>query len=155
MITKIRKNPWPYAVIGYFAAFVCAMASWIVFAMRNDMELVREDYYEQEIRYQSRIDSVTRTSAVRTGVRLHYAPREGALTLALPEACSDPGSAGELHFYRPSAAALDRKVKLDLDRDRKQIIDLTGLKPGFWKVQLSWTHGGVDYYFDQPLVLGQ
>ncbi len=51
---------WPG---GFFILFGGYIAGFIVFASRQKMDLVRNDYYDQEIRYQQQIDRVQRTAA--------------------------------------------------------------------------------------------
>lgn len=144
----MKRNPWPYAIIGYFVVFIAAMASWIVFAVRNDMELVRPDYYEQEIKYQAQIDRLERTSAVRGQLSLDYSPAAQSVALTLPT-----GAVGEVHLYRPSDAALDRRVKLELDQAGRQVLNVAELRGGLWRMRVSWTAGGSEYYFEEPLVI--
>ena len=105
MIKKIRNNPWPYAIVAYFALFITGMGSWITFAMRNDMELERTDYYEHEIRFQSQIDRVARTAGFRKQVRLEYVPEQQVLNITLPKAHAMIAgtTSGEIHIYRPEA----------------------------------------------------
>ena len=68
----IRRNPWPYAIIGWFLIFGSAMAAWVVVAVRNDPDLVRADYYEHEIGYQKHIDRLNRTAAFSGEVSVAY-----------------------------------------------------------------------------------
>ena len=78
----MKHNPWPFAIIAYFVLFITAMISSIVFAVRNDQELVRKDYYEQELKFQNEIDSSTRAAAVP--FRMDYQPAGQKLDIALP-----------------------------------------------------------------------
>ena len=50
------RNPWPYAIIAWFVIFITAMTVWAVVATRNSMDLVRKDYYEEELRHQQQIE---------------------------------------------------------------------------------------------------
>ena len=83
-LQTIRTNPWPYAIIGWFLLFGSGMAAWVVVAVRNDPELVRPDYYEQEIAYQKQIDRLNRTASVRGEVSVAYDYSRNQVTLQLP-----------------------------------------------------------------------
>lgn len=144
----MRRNPWPYAIIAYFVVFIAGIATFIAFAMRNDLELVRPDYYEHEIKYQAQIDRMERTSAIQGELGLNYDPTGKTVSLTLPAA-----AAGEVHLYRPSDAKLDRRVKLELDSAGRQKLDVSGLRVGLWRMRVSWTAGGSEYYFEKPLVI--
>jgi hypothetical protein len=143
----MKKNPWPYAIIAYFAVFITAMASWITFAVRNDMELVRKDYYEADLKFQQQLDKLARTRELRRDISVRL---EGpTLALVLPKTDAQ----GEVHLYRPSNAKLDRRLPLQLDAQGRQAIDIARLQSGLWKLRVSWQSHGEDFYFDEPIVI--
>ncbi|HYE32044.1 MAG TPA: FixH family protein [Methylomirabilota bacterium] len=148
---KILNNPWPYAIMAWFALAITGMVIWITVAVRNDHELVRKDYYEAELRFQTQFDSVQRTKPIRKDVAVAYEPSRESVTVKLP--ASHHGATGVVHFYRPSEAKLDRKFDLQLSEAAVQELAVKDMKAGLWKVQVAWTVNGVQYYFDQPLML--
>jgi hypothetical protein len=152
MIKTLRLNPWPYAIIGYFIVFISAMATWVVVAVRNDMQLVRKDYYEHEIRYQEQLDSMERTRGITKSVSVEYQPLSQCMEISLP---ARPGrnTSGTIKLYRPSDSSLDRSVILTLDSRGKQRVPAAALSSGLWRVQISWNTAGEDFYFEQPIVI--
>ena len=152
-LQTIRTNPWPYAIIGWFLLFGSAMAAWVVVAVRNDPELVRPDYYEQEIAYQKQIDRLNRTASVRGEVSVAYDYSRNQVTLQLPPTHLSTQLKGQIHFYRPSNAKLDFDLPLDLNPAGAQRVSTSKLQAGLWKVRVSWTSGGQEYFHDQSLVL--
>jgi len=152
-LQTIRTNPWPYAIIGWFLLFGSGMAAWVVVAVRNDPELVRPDYYEQEIAYQKQIDRLNRTASVRGEVSVAYDYSRNQVTLQLPPTHLSTQLKGQIHFYRPSNAKLDFDLPLDLNPAGAQRVSTSKLQAGLWKVRVSWTSGGQEYFHDQSLVL--
>ena len=152
-LQTIRTNPWPYAIIGWFLLFGSGMAAWVVVAVRNDPELVRPDYYEQEIAYQQQIDRLHRTASVRGEVSVAYDYSLNQVTLQLPPTHLSTQLKGQIHFYRPSNAKLDFDLPLDLNPAGAQRVSTSKLQAGLWKVRVSWTSGGQEYFHDQSLVL--
>jgi hypothetical protein len=146
------RSPWPYAIIGWFAIFGTAMAAWVVVAVRNDMDLVSADYYEQEILHQRQIDRQARTLPVQSEVKVAYDAAQQRITVALPAAHAALAR-GKINFYRPSNAKLDRELKLSLDSAGEQTLDAKPLQPGLWKVRVQWTVAGEEFYFDQTVVI--
>lgn len=152
-LQTIRTNPWPYAIIGWFLLFGSGMAVWVVVAVRNDPELVRADYYEQEIAYQKQIDRLHRTAAVRGEVSVAYDYSQNQVTLQLPATHLSAQLNGRIYFYRPSNAKLDFELPLDLNPAGAQRVPTGKLQGGLWKVRVQWTSGGQEYFYDQSLVL--
>lgn len=151
-LKEIKRNPWPYAIIAYFVVFISAMTTWVVVAMGNDMDLVRKDYYEHEIRFQQQIDKVQRTAREAKGTTVKYDFEAQQMNIALPMN-SDQTARGSIKLYRPSNARLDQTITLAVDNNGRQSLPTDSLQPGFWRVQISWNSGGEDYYFEQPIVV--
>lgn len=148
-----KINPWPIAIVLYFVLFISGIVAWIAFAMRNDMELVRPDYYEQEIRYQQQIDRQNRAALLGDQLEVRFRPEQKTLTIGLPKTPGEESVTGEIHLYRPSDSRLDRHIPLALDRYNAQTVELGALQAGLWKVRLAWVSGGAEYYHDQKLIL--
>lgn len=145
-------NPWPYAIIGWFVIFISSMVTWAVYAMRQDMDLVRSDYYEAEVRYQKQMDQLNRTQAIEADVSLVFDPATREIKLAVPESKS-VSTFGKVHLYRPSNARLDQKLTFNPDTSGRQSIDGSKLEPGLWKVRLEWASDGKSYFVDRPIIV--
>ena len=141
----MKRNLWPHAIALYFVVFISGMASWIVFAVRNDHQLVRKDYYEQELKYQNELDSFSRAAA--GAVVVAYEPKTHLVTIQLPK-----DAAGMIDFYRPSDVKLDRQFPISKGNGTQQI-NVSDFDPGLWKVRLTWTANGAEFRHDQKLVL--
>ena len=153
MAKALKTNLWPYSIIGFFVIAILAITGWVSFAMRNSMDLVRSDYYEQDVLHQQQIDRVARTSAIREKPDFSYDPATQMLNLRLPLDHADQATTGTVNFYRPSDASLDRQVELDVAKNGSQSIDVQGFRGGYWKVNVAWTRDGQEYFFERPLVL--
>ncbi|HEY1170554.1 MAG TPA: FixH family protein [Verrucomicrobiae bacterium] len=148
---NVKRNPWPYAIIAWFVIFITAMTAWAVVATRNNMDLVRKDYYEEELRHQQQIDRVNRTAQLRQDITV--TTDTTSLTFKLPTEHATGKPTGEVQLYRPSDASLDKKLTLAVNESGLQRIDASELKGGLWKLRVSWRLGEAEYYFDQSVVL--
>lgn len=146
-------NPWPWALSGFLALFFTAAVSFIAFAVGQDMDLVRPDYYDQEIRYQEHLDRVERTRHLGGGPGLEERFGEGQLVFRLPASQAGAAATGSLKLYRPSNARLDRTVALEPDVGGRQVIPVAGLAPGLWRVQAIWRVKDQEFGADWTLVV--
>lgn len=146
-------NPWPLGIVLAFAVFIAGTITLIVLASSQRTDLVRADYYEQEIRHQQQIDRLERTQRIAPDARVTYDRARARLEVALPAAQARRGPQGQIHLYRPSAANLDRHIPLDLDASGRQTLDATDLQPGLWRVRVSWSVDQEDFQLDQRLVV--
>lgn len=153
MNTKTQsRNAWPVAIVAFFAVFATFLAVFVVWAVGQKQELVAENYYEQEVRYQQRLDKVNRTQVIAGQAAVTFDAARNCIVVALPPAQAQ-GASGRIHFYRPSDARLDREVSLALNPTGVQTLDAKSLTSGLWKVRVEWTAQGQDYFLDQALVI--
>jgi hypothetical protein len=149
------RNPWPIAIIASFAIFFISLAVFITWAVRQNMDLVRKDYYDEEIRYQDQLDRLNRTEPWRGQVAVTYDHSQSCITITLPAMHAARQPRGQVHLYRPSDARLDQHLDLAVNAEGIQRVDARTLRPGLWKVRLRWQANGEEFYFDQSIVVGR
>ncbi|SEJ64306.1 FixH protein [Cyclobacterium xiamenense] len=139
---------WGNGIILVFVAFVAVMATMVTICMKqDDLHLVTENYYEEEIKYQEHIDKVTNSQHSAKNA-LSFDPQSKVLTLNLPV-----GAQGELHLFRPSDARMDRKIAVDIQNAAANTVNLKSLQSGYWKVKLNWEEKGQGFFEEQKIDL--
>lgn len=129
-------------------AFVGFILTLVVISVRqDDIHLVTENYYEKEIKYQDQIDRETSAAGLDREVLL-FDSQSKSMVLDLPV-----GAKGNLQLFRPSDARLDQELALDIQEEGKTTVSLDKLKSGYWKVQLTWTENGTDFYQEKKISL--
>jgi nitrogen fixation protein FixH len=149
---KSPRNPWPIAIAGYFTVVIISITVFISWSVRQNEDLVRKDYYAEEIQFQQHLDQMNRTQALNQKPAIEFDPTRNVLTIFLPNA--EASATGDIHFYRPSDATLDRNVKLSLKADGSQQIDGRQLREGLWKVRVTWTAHGQQYFCEKSIIVG-
>jgi nitrogen fixation protein FixH len=147
-----RCDPWPITIIAFFALFISFLASFIVFASRQHVDLVREDYYEEELRFQQQLDRVKRTQGSGQSASVAYSADQHCIAVRLPFATAE-NMTGRIHLYRPSDAKLDCDWPLIVDSQGQQRLDASQLQAGLWRVRVQWLRNGQEYYCDQAVVV--
>lgn len=146
-------NPWPVGLVLAFILFISGTVALIVLSSRQRSDLVTPDYYEQEVRFQSRIDQLNRAQLFQAQIAVTFDAARQAIRIELPPAHARRSPHGSIHLYRPSAANLDRQVALQLDADGTQWVDAADLRPGLWKVRVQWRVDDEDFFVDETLIL--
>ena len=117
---KTTRNFWPLGIFTAFGLFFAGMASVVVIAATHRDHLVNDNYYEQELKFQSQIDSAARTG--KSGATITFDAAKSSLFIALPAAQLAQKFSGAIEFYRPSEAKLDCKFLLEPKADRKSVV---------------------------------
>lgn len=147
--TKTRTI-WPYVIIAVFVLFAGYIGYMVQQALRTTVDLVSPDYYQQELAYQQRMESVARTAALPVPVELKYEAEARQLTLQLPSSLARQPVQGQLHFFRPSNQLLDFTLPL---QGPSQRISTAKMQPGYWRVRFDFTGGGQAYFIEKELII--
>lgn len=135
---------WGYKITILYAGFVLLIAGMVTLSVRQKVDLEADDYYEQELKFQSRIDEIKRTEALN--VPLAWEVRPGAIQLKFPPQFEGQQISGSIYFLRPSDATLDKTIPVRATTSTVQSIPTLQLKSGIYKMQLSWRVNNTDYY---------
>ncbi len=148
-----RWNPWPVCIIAWFTLAIIGCTIFIVYCNRHPADLISEDYFEQEVRYQGHIESVAHARQSPHPATVVYDADRQLIRIVLPPEARQGKAAGDIQLYRPSAAYLDQQFKLEPDAAGVQTLDAARLLPGLWKVRASWKVGDQGYFIDQSVVI--
>lgn len=139
---------WGKGILFTIIAFVVLIMTMVVISVRMDgIELVTENYYEDEIKYQDRIDQSNLAQKLDRTV-ISYDAQLKEVLLDLPA-----GSKGTLQLFRPSDSTLDQEIQVTVSRNGKTLVPVSQLKSGYWKIQLKWNEAGKDYYEEKKITI--
>ena len=147
-----RRSLWPAGIIAAFVVFIAGTAGLVVLSVRNHVELVSPDYYEQELRYQEQINRRERAQALPGQARVSYDAAQGHIVITLPAAQARVAQ-GRIQLYRPSEARLDRDLPLTLDGNGIQRLDAKQLRRGLWNIRVHWNVDGEEYSLNRAIVV--
>ena len=139
---------WGHGITIFFIGFVLFMVSLVVICMRQDnIHLVTENYYEEEINYQQQIEKITNAEELGYQV-FSYRADEMTVDLNLPV-----GAVGTLHLFRPSDARMDQKFAVEMESGNPIAVKLGHLQPGYWKMMLTWKEGNKEFYLEKKITI--
>ncbi|GHB38207.1 FixH family protein [Mongoliitalea lutea] len=137
---------WGKGIILTLTAFAGIIISMVVICVRqDDIHLVTQNYYEEEIKYQDQIDKMVNASMLNYEALAFDAQRR-LIELNLPK-----GAKGTLHLFRPSDARLDQKLDFEIQDLEANAINLSELKPGYWKIKMTWVEDETSYYIEKKI----
>ena len=119
----------------------------VIKSFEQDFHLVTEDYYQQELKYQDKIDQMANAKLI--DYRPEFEGTDETVTVSFE---LEPPPTGQIHFYRPENANLDRIF--DIERN-ETIIPKSELARGRYLVQVSWEHEELKYYVEQEVIISK
>ena len=142
---------WGIKITILYCGFVVLILSLVGLTMRENNDLVAADYYQQELRYQDKIDRMNRTHELPA--QPEWQISTGKISFVFPTVFNGNEINGAVYLQRPSDAKLDKRIPLTIDdAGHAQIITST-MKPGIYKMEMSWSAGGQEYYNESVIQL--
>lgn len=135
---------WGIKITVLYLGFVALVIALVSMAMRQNVDLVSKDYYEQELKFQDKINKSNRSQALKEP--LTWEVKQGALLLKFPEQFQGQKISGSIYFFRPSDAAMDKIISLPGDTNLSVNIATDKLNRGLYKIQISWEVNNEEYY---------
>jgi hypothetical protein len=141
---------WGNKLILVFIGFAGLMATLVYKAVNTRFELVSKEYYQDELRYQDKIDG--RANAATIGV-VTVSTTEENLVLQMPKEMNGLTVKGEIWFYCKTEAAKDFRLPLAIDLEGKQIIARNKLAADKYLMKLTWEAADKKYYLEKDIEL--
>lgn len=139
---------WGKSIVLAFVLFAAFIGTLVVVCLRQDIPLVAQNYYEQELRFQEHLDQVRNTNALVDKPVIHVVND----TLEIRYSLLDEISNGELELFRPSDARLDHRFMLNTSGQIHRI-PVEGLPGGLYKARLRWKQEGREYFLEDTIYL--
>ncbi len=146
-----NRNYWPLGIFITFGLFFAGMATVVGIASTHREDLVNQNYYEQELKYQEHIDGAGRAQAA--GAAITSDAVTGKIIVAVPRAHLAQKLSGTVTFYRANDPTLDREFPLAPQADGTQTFETAKLTAGPWQVRAAWTANGLSYFVEEKVVV--
>ena len=137
---------WGYRIAIGFTTFCLITIGVTVYLMMQKVDIVTDNYYEKELKYQEQLDKVARTRALKETMEITNTGKE--LIIKFPNIPDKNQSKDLISLYRPSDDSKDVKIPVLTDTSRTQVVSVDRLTKGYWKVKINWTSGGSEYYYE-------
>ncbi|TDH24655.1 hypothetical protein EXU57_15070 [Segetibacter sp. 3557_3] len=139
---------WGNKLALVFVAFAALMGTLVYKCMQQNFELVSKDYYNEELRYQDRIDATVNANQLS---KVQLSQNEQYVLVQLPQELNGFAVTGEALFYCATSAANDRKIPLQVNGQGMMKIRKDLLVKDYYQLKLKWQNGKEAYYYEQHL----
>lgn len=139
---------WGYKILLVYLGFVVGILFLVFKANNQNFDLVTEQYYEAELKYQDVIDQKNRVAQLSEAPKLAHTVN--SLTIQLPKEFEEKSVKGEIYLYRPSDATKDLRKDFVTNQP---LIELTLDKElsGMYDLKLSWQANGITFFHEQKV----
>ena len=148
------KFNWGHGISIFLVIFVLTTISVVALITFDDTyshELVSENYYEDELKYQEEIDKVNNASKLETKL-IYRTSKEGVL-ITFPSDFDYTKVSGIIEMDRPSKKILDFTMPIKLDENFQILIPAEKVVQGKWKMVIDWKVGEQEFMYKATIRL--
>ncbi|MDY3338341.1 FixH family protein [Riemerella anatipestifer] len=149
---KNFKFTWAHGVVAALGSFILFIL-YLIFVFshgQQNSELVSDNYYEDELAYQSVIDAKKNASTIENAPKYQQTPY--GINIVFPSENNSQNTKIKFVLYRIDDQKLDVKKDMTLDANNSFLIPKKVLVPGGYILKLMWTKDNKDYQIDYDLV---
>jgi hypothetical protein len=142
---------WGKGILITIVLFVVIVFIMVGISMTKNTDLVANNYYEKEIKYQEQIDLLKKTNTLNENVKIDF---DGAnVNISFPKNMDINSLKGTVYFYRPSDSNKDFNIPVNADANNSMKIGSEKFTKGLWKVRINWENAGEKYFTEQTLLI--
>ena len=144
------KFNWGYKIVLVYCVFVAGILYLVIQSSRQQMDLVTDDYYAQEIKYQEKIDQSKRASALSEPIR--YQITEAGIEVIFPKEFGGKKIIGNTLLYYPANEKKDVSASINTTKGQ-MLISIPDKRSGMHILKINWEVEGISYYFEETVFL--
>lgn len=144
------KFNWGTGILIFLIMFLLAAGLFIGFAMRQDVSLVHEDYYEKGVDHTQQMQVTARSAPFQNDIGTQF--HDGVLQIDIRNSLALQMDSARFLLYRPSDSHYDIESAFDAG-DSPLIIPREELIPGRYILKVFWIWNGLDYELDQSVFI--
>ena len=135
---------WGQGITVAIIIFILLTLGLVYFVVREKIELVDEDYYEQELNYNSKMEHNNNTieANAKPGIEVDQKCVHILFT---------DSTQGKAFLFRPSEKKYDTKAEFKTDADGRWDFCPDALPRGNWRLILEWDCNGKTCYSEQAV----
>jgi hypothetical protein len=143
------KINWGHKIAAVYILFVVGILFLAYKASHEEFDLVNNDYYGEELKYQNVIDQKARVAALSAPVQVEQESHK--ITISFPQDFTNQPIKGEVYLYCPSDEKKDIRQPFSIS-NLTCVTQVPAKAKGLYDLKLSWEAGGQTFYQEQKII---
>jgi len=132
-----------------FVLFAAFIATLVVICVREDVNLISRDYYQQELKHSDKMLRQQNYLGLAQKPEIRFV--SGEVSLSLP--FYDQITSGTIQVQRPSDARLDQTFEFEKPAGPQVQFQLREWQPGLYRVSFTFEMDGKEYHTEQLMTI--
>jgi len=117
----------------------------VYLTFQQNVDLVTENYYAEELVYQQRINAIN----VASQTQVNWQQQNEELLVSFPS--NQFISSATVHLFRPANQIYDRVVEVEGTTEAS--VSVAELPSGYYRLKMEWISEGITYYKEEQIYL--
>jgi len=138
------KNKWGIGIAIFYSSFVAVMIFFVFFSKTQNIDLVRDDYYNEDLRYQQKYEKLENTKNLKNDIVIDYLKDQSIVEFTFPAEMND--FAGLIQFYKPDNKEDDFVIPIHMKGEHIIKVPVGDKPSGVWRLNIDWIGDGTQYF---------
>jgi len=142
---------WGKGITLVIILFIITMLGMVFYASKQTNEMVENNYYDKELKYQSLIDASKNLNVISTDSLIVQV--ENQLKVVIPNVLVNGFKDGNIEFLSNDAEKKDTNIAFSPDSSGNYIIPRNDIKSGYYNARIKWMSNEKNYYREQKVII--
>ena len=147
----MKNISWGTRIAILYISFIGLVVFMVVMSVRQKIDLVSDDYYNQELAFQDKLNKMKNAETLTTTITHKITSSD--IELQFQPEFKNKKLTGEILFFRPSDSSKDFKTEVTVNENAQQKIQLNHLSKGMYKMQITWKDETTPYFAEETIVI--
>ncbi|MFM2156764.1 MAG: hypothetical protein RL516_1513 [Bacteroidota bacterium] len=140
---------WGYRILFVYLLFVIGMLTLVYKCTKQNTELVAENYYDEEMKYQNQFVNMQNAASALV---VCNPVNSNAIDLMFPADFTNRVITGQITFYRPDNKQKDFTMQIKNENGKMRVVT-DKLSSGYWRFTIAWSCDGKEYLQEEKIML--
>lgn len=141
---------WGYKILVVYIIFVTGILFLVFKSSNQNQDLVVPDYYEQELKFQQRIDETERANTLSTTVKYEISDHE--VIIKFPEEMKGIKLTAHVLLYYTADKSKDIQHNFSTT-DARVKLALPAVNKGLHELKINWMVNKISYYYEHKIFI--
>jgi hypothetical protein len=141
---------WGKKILFVYLIFVAGIVFMVIKSMNQNQDLVTNQYYEQELKFQQKIDQTKRTDSLLKPVTVDC--HHDTIKVKFSDSIQTQSLKGSILVYCPNDEKKDLKKEFT-SVEENRTISIPYFTKGFRRIKINWTLNQQSYYKEIDLFI--
>jgi hypothetical protein len=146
---RIKWSTGIVIAIAAFITFIMVMVVTMVSDNAYNHDLVTDNYYQKELKYQDNIDATKNLHKLEYPLVIQKV--SDGMEVVFPKDLTPEKIKGKVFLYRPSNRALDSEIEINTNQHSLVISD-EALVSGRWDIVIDFTYNNQKYFYKEQII---